>query len=214
MKKLIILFFIVMSTAASAQSPNFNEWFRQKKTQRKYLIQQIAALKVYLDFLKKGYTIAQKGMNLITTIKNGSFTLHNDYFNSLKQVSAVVRNSPKFNAVLLYQQSILSGFRKLYDDCRRDENFTIAEIDYIEQVYQNMLNECNISIDELVILATAEEASMKDDERLIRLDKVQEDLQDKFSFAQRFITTTRSLSQERAKEMNQLQSLKKLNGGV
>jgi hypothetical protein len=210
MKKIVILFFIVVSTAASAQSPNFNEWFRQKKTQRKYLIQQIAALKVYLDFLKKGYTIVQKGTNLISTIKQGSFNLHNNYFSSLKNVSRVVRDSPKLSAVMHYQQSILVGFRKLYDESRHDENFSPGEIDYIQHVYQNMLTECNVSIDELVILATTGEASMKDDERLLRLDKVHEDLQEKFAFAQRFINTTKALSHERSREMIQMDEIKKM----
>lgn len=214
MKKLIVLLFIVISTATSAQSPNFNEWFRQKKTQRKYLIQQIAALKVYLDFLKKGYTIAQKGMNLISTIKHGSFNSHNDYFNSLKQVSRVVRNSPKLNSALSYQQLILNGFRNLIDDCRQDENFTAAEIDYIEHVYQNMLSECDTSIDELTIITTNEEASMKDDERLLRLDKVHNDFQDKFSFAISFINSTRLLSLQRANEKKQVERSEKINSKV
>lgn len=45
-----------------AEAQTFDEWFRQKKTQKKYLVQQIAALKVYLGYLKEGYEIAQKGM--------------------------------------------------------------------------------------------------------------------------------------------------------
>ena len=214
MKNNIILLLIVISGSASAQSPNFNEWFRQKKTQKKYLIQQIAALKVYLDFLKKGYTIAQKGLNTISAIKHGSFDQHNDYFNSLKQVSPVVKNSPKVKDILNYQQSILNGFRKLYDDCRDDENFTSAEVDYIRQVYQKVLVECETSIDELTTITTADQASMKDDERLIRLDKVHEEMQDRFSFTQMFIDSTHLLSIERAKEKSQLNGLKKLIGEV
>lgn len=212
MKKLSMITILVLSyCVVHSQSPNWNELFQQKKTQRKYLIQQIAALKVYLEYLKKGYAIAQKGLTTIGDIKNGTFNLDKDYFNSLKQVSPVVKNSPKVNDILLYQQSIRKEFRKLYEDCRNDENFTPKEISYIEEVYQNMLTECADSIDELTLITTSGEAEMKDDERLLRLDKVHEDMLDKYSFTQDFIGSTRLLSLKREEEKNQVKALQELH---
>lgn len=212
MKKLGIITILVLSyCAVKAQSPNWNELFQQKKTQRKYLIQQIAALKIYLEYLKKDYAIAQKGLTTIGDIKNGTFNLDKDYFNSLKQVSPVVKNSPKVDDILLYQHSIIRDFRKLYEDCRNDENFTPEEISYIEEVYKNMLTECADSIDELTLITTSGEAEMKDDERLLRLNKVHEDMLDKYSFTQDFIGSTRLLSLKRAKEKNQIKALQKLH---
>lgn len=211
MKKIGITIGIVLSCIITqAQSPNFNEWFRQKSTQRKYLIQQIAALKVYLEYLKEGYKIVDKGLTTIGDIKNGAFNLDKDYFNSLKQVSPVIRNSPKVNEVLTYQQAIVRDMRKLVDDCRKDENFTPDEVAYIEGVYQNMLEECNISIDELTVIATSGEAEMKDDERLLRLDKVHDDMQDKYAFTQDFIGTTRMVSVQRTKERQQIRRSEKV----
>lgn len=209
-------FFIIvicswMYSSSQGQSPNWNEWFRQKKTQRKYLVQQIAALKVYLEYLKKGYDVAQKGLTTIGDIKNGTFNLDKDYFNSLKQVSPVVRNSPKVNEILLYQQYIQRDFRKLLQDCQVDENFTPSEVNYVQSVYQNMLVECNTSIDELTLITTVGEAEMKDDERLSRLDKVHEDMLDKYAFTQDFVAGTRMLSLQRAKEKSQIKSSQNLH---
>lgn len=211
MKKIVVTLLMLSGFLMSqAQSPNWNEWFRQKKTQRKYLIQQIAALKVYLEYLKKGYKIVDKGLTTIGDIKNGTFNLDKDYLNSLKQVSPVVKNSPKVKEVLVYQLSITSDFRKFLEACRKDENLTLDEVHYIEDVYQNMLNECEASIDELTVITTAGEAEMKDDERLLRLDKVHDDMQDKYAFTQDFISGTRLLSLERAKEKNQINGSKNL----
>lgn len=200
--------------AGQAQTPNWNEWFRQKKTQRKYLIQQIVALKVYLEYLKKGYDIAQKGLTTIGDIKNGTFTLDKDYFNSLKQVNPVVKNSPKVNSILAYQRSIIKDFRKLYEDCKKDENLNPDEVRYIETVYHNMLTECEDSIDELTLITTSGEAEMKDDERLLRLDKVHEDMLEKYSFTQDFTASTRLLSLKRAKEKKQTKELYELYNEV
>jgi len=215
MKKLFVIITILISYfAGQAQSPNANEWLRQKKTQRKYLIQQIAALKVYLEYLKKGYDIAQKGLTTIGDIKAGTFTMDKDYFNSLKEVSPVVKNSPKVNSILLYQHKIIQDFRALYEDCRRDENFSPEEIQYIEDVYQNMLTECGHSIDELTVITTSGEAEMKDDERLLRLDKVYEDMLEKYTFTQDFTASTRLLSLKRAKEKKQIKQLQELHSEV
>ncbi len=215
MKRIIMLIIAVVCVIeCNAQTPNWNEWFRQKKTQRKYLVQQIAALKVYLEYLKKGYKIVDKGLTTIGDIKNGTFNLDKDYLNSLKQVSPVVKNSPKVKEVLVYQHSITTDFRKFLDDCRKDENLTSDEVHYIEDVYQNMLKECGTSIDELMVVTTAGEAEMKDDERLLRLDKVHDDMQDKYAFTQDFISSTRLLSLERAKEKNQIKGSKNLYADI
>ncbi len=215
MKKLCLTIIILATCfAGQSQSPNWNEWFRQKKTQRKYLIQQIAALKVYLEYLKKGYDIAQKGLTTIGDIKNGTFNLDKDYFNSLKQVSPVVRNSPKVNSILIYQHTIIKEFRKLYDDSRKDHNLTQEEVRYIENVYHKILTECDDSIDELTLITTSGEAEMKDDERLLRLDKVHEDMLEKYAFTQDFTTSTRLLSLKRAKEKKQIKELEELYSEV
>lgn len=211
MKKLCITIAILIGCiAGQAQTPNWNEWFRQKKTQIRYLKGQIVALKVYAEYLKKGYSIAQKGLTTIGDIKDGTFSLDKDYFNSLKQVSPVIKNSPKVHDIICLQQAIGKSFHKLNADCRDDENFTTAEIGYIEEVHQNMLTECDASIDELTMITTSGVAEMKDDERLFRLNKVHQDMQEKYAFTQDFVASTRLLSLQREKEKNQVKTVEKL----
>lgn len=61
MKKLIaIITLTIFVTVCNAQT--FAEWFKQKETQKKYLIQQIVAFQMYLGYVQKGYSIAQKGL--------------------------------------------------------------------------------------------------------------------------------------------------------
>lgn len=211
MQRIIVLILVMAcSMECNGQVPNWNELFRQKKTQRKYLVQQIAALKVYLEYVKKGYQIVDKGLTTIGDIKNGTFNLDKDYFNSLKQVSPVVKNSPKVNEVLVYQHRIASDFQKFLGACRQDENLSAKEVHYIEVVYLNMLKELEVSIDELTMITTSGEAEMKDDERLLRLDKVHEDVIEKYVFTKDFMDGTRLLSLERAKEKKQIEGLRKI----
>lgn len=52
------------------QAQNIEEITQQKATQRKYLLEQIAAYRLYAGYLKKGYEIAQQGLSLVHTIQD------------------------------------------------------------------------------------------------------------------------------------------------
>ena len=56
--------------------------FSQKETQIEYLLTQIAGLQIYIELAQKGYAIYKDGLDLITDIKDGEFSLHRDYFGS------------------------------------------------------------------------------------------------------------------------------------
>ncbi|HTF21683.1 MAG TPA: hypothetical protein VK658_26570 [Chryseolinea sp.] len=211
MRTLLTIIFLLATLHTEAQTPNFNEWFRQKKTQRRYLIQQIAALKVYLEYLKKGYNVVHKGLTTIGDIKDGTFKLDKDYFNSLKAVSPVVRNSPKVNEILVCQESILRLFRAFMPHCREDENLSPEEISEIETVYRDILTASETSIDELTLITTAGELEMKDDERLLRLDKVHASMQEQYAFAKSFIDAVSMLSGQRSRERQQIHTMKELH---
>lgn len=202
MKKATMLFIILIiaSQTRGQDAPNFNEWFNQKKTQIKYLVQQIAALQVYLGYLKKGYEIVDKGLTTIGNIKDGTFNQDKDYLNSLNAVNPVVSNSPQVNAILVYHHSIIEIFQNLQEFVKDNEYFTLQEKDYVRMVNANMLKECSDSIDELTLILTADYAEMKDDERLLRLDKVHEEMLDKYGFTKNFASSTKLLAMQRAKE--------------
>lgn len=211
MKRLcIIIILSLLYLQPQAQTPNFNEWFAQKKTQIKYLTQQIAALKVYLEYLKKGYDIAQKGLTTISAIKNGSFNLHKTYFASLKAVSPIVKNSSKVYTILYLQPRMMDDFKELLSDIARDIQLTHGEKSYIASVYQTLLASCTSSIEELEMITTTDVTEMEDGERLSRLDKVYEDILEQYAFTQDFIAGVRGLSVNRAKEGSQVASVYKL----
>jgi uncharacterized membrane protein YobD (UPF0266 family) len=78
MKRLFTLvLFALLSSGVKAQT--FAEWFRQGATQKKYLLQQIAALQVYIGYMQQGYSIAKQGLNTISDVNNGEYNLHKDY---------------------------------------------------------------------------------------------------------------------------------------
>ena len=210
MKKLLVLCAILMSINAKCQTSD--EWLQQKKTKLKYIAQQIAALQVYAGYLQKGYHIVEDGWSAVNDIKHGDFDLHNDYFNSLKQVNASIANYPRIDSIAAMQTQILQvndAINKLIQD---NDNVQPNETEYIKKVMSNLLNKCADDLDELRMLTTNDSVQMKDDERLQRIDNLYTDMQDKYSFARYFNNSIQTLALSRAKNFNDINTSKLLYG--
>lgn len=210
MKTLItILTGITLSINFHCQAQTWNEWFNQKKTQKKYLIQQIAALEVYLGYVKKGYEIAHDGLTLIGDIKDGNFSLHKDYFTSLDKVNPIVRKSSKAAYAFALQNLIKREIQSQYQSSRNDANFTAGEMHYLTAVYANLNNECDALIDELKSLLTDDNLQMQDNQRLNNIDRICENLKGMYSFLRTFHPSL--LSMQRTSEKSGIETMKKIN---
>lgn len=199
MNKLILILGLgICVNVSNAQT--FNEWFRQKKTQKQYLLQQIAALKVYLDYLKKGYKIVDKGLTIVGDIKQGKFDLDIEYLESLGNVNSAVSGSAKVASIIAYQKRIMIEFRRLKNLTNDSEYFTNEEKKYVESVYSNMLLESETSLDELDRVLSNSDFEMKDDERVKRVDALYVDMKDKYTFTKSFSNSTQVLIAQRTND--------------
>jgi len=55
-------------------------------------LEQIAALKTYINVAEKGYQVTEKGLATIKLIRQGEFDLHTVFFHSLTVVNPAIRN--------------------------------------------------------------------------------------------------------------------------
>src|ERR1700712_5588170 len=97
---------VLLLLGLGAQAQTFAEWFDQKKTKEKYIVQQIAALEAYGSVLKTGYNVAHNGLGTIGSFNNGEFQLHSTYYANLKSVSPSVKNNAQVKEILAWQQNI------------------------------------------------------------------------------------------------------------
>jgi len=209
MKKLLILFLLGM-LATTTQAQTFAEWFKQKKTQKKYLVQQIAALQVYIGYAQKGYSIAKEGLNAIGDFKRGEFNLHSGYFNSLKSVNPKIKQYAKVADIMAMQVTIIQSYGRIRRHVRESGAFNGEELDYIMRVLGRLLDDCENTLDELITVTTDGNPEMKDDERLKRIDILYEDMTDKYTFSQSFHKETMVLAASRIKENNDVRTSRAL----
>ena len=211
MKKIFLLASLCLAMLYS-KAQTSAEWLRQRETQKKYLLQQIAALKIYLGYAEKGYEIASKGINTVRNIKKGDFNLHRDFFISLKEVNPKISNLAKVADIIAFQLRIVKQCKKSLQSILQSKQFTPEEIDHIKKVIDRLLTECSKTIDELVMVTTAGKVEMTDDERLGRINGIYTGMQDKYSFSCFFGQEVALLSAQRLAERFQINRSKLLNG--
>jgi hypothetical protein len=202
-KKSVTTALMVIVIAIPSHAQTFNEWFKQKKTQKAYLIQQIAALKVYLEYLKDGYDIVKKGMTMVGDIKEGNFNSHKEYFRSLKKVSRLVSSSPQASRIVYLQTltvRLINQLRNRLDD----SELTEAEREYLEKVCSNLFTITQENTDQLETLLTDGKLEMKDDERIDRLNDLYNEVLTCFTFTKTFTNDTGLLILQREKERREV----------
>ncbi|RZK13141.1 MAG: hypothetical protein EOO46_00485 [Flavobacterium sp.] len=194
----VLLFSIGIS---NSYGQNWNEIFRQKKTQQKYLLQQIAALEVYAGYLKKGYGIVNGGLQTIRDFSNGEFSLHNAFISGLKKVSPAIRNDVRVVEIIEMQVNIGRAFGGL----KSNPNLSISNQLYIQNVRENLWEESLKDLEELLMVITSGKVDMSDDERIERLNKVYFSMRDKSAFTQNFISEISLFTRQKEMEKRSIE---------
>lgn len=203
---------MLLSCYGSSHAQTFDEWFRQKKTQRKYLLQQIAALKVYADYLKKGYKIVDGGINTIKDIKNGDFGLHKGFFGSLKRVNPKIRKYAKVADITTYCAGMLQSYHKTMQEIKASGHYSAAETEELLRFYVLFLEDVEGDLEELSMIMTDGELELTDDQRIKRINRLYCRSQDKYLSLQQLGEKARSLKDFRALQKEEEALLKILYG--
>ncbi len=205
MKKILIII-IVSFSITNSDAQGLSNFFSQKEADIKYMLQQIAALQVYIGYAEKGYSIAQKGLTFIGDVKKGEFDLHSAFFNSLSALNPSIKNYAKVADIISYELSIISSFKKIL----QLKNMSPAEVSYLQSVYNNMSDACTKSLTDLINIITDNTYQMKDNDRVARIDNIYADMQNKYAFTQSFTSDANLLAAQRQNELYETQFLKSL----
>ena len=203
MRKIHLLTILVFSVLRM-QAQGLSNFFSQKEADIKYMLQQIAALQAYIGYAEKGYSIAQKGLSLISNLKKGEFDLHSAFFSSLSAVNPAVRKYSNVAEIVSYQLSIVKSFEAII----HLKNMSPAETGYLSRVYKNIADDCTRSLSELIDVITDGTYQMKDNERLKRIDEIYAGMKDKYAFAKSFTSEARLLAAQRGNETGETNFLK------
>lgn len=200
----MVLFFFNLAFSAKAQS-----------TEAQQLLlnwEKLTQFKKILSNMYDGYQILHKGYTAVKEISEGNFNLHNLFLDGLMQVSPVVKKYRRVADILRYQVRIVKASNASFNEFKRDQQFSVEEINYLGKVYSNLFEQTLKNLDELTLVITAGKLRMSDDERLQAIDRIYGSMVDQYAFLEDFNSHTALLSIQRKSEQATIQFSKKLNG--
>ncbi len=174
--------------------------------------EKLQQLEEILDNMYKGYQILDKGYTTIRNIAEGNYSIHQLFLDGLMAVNPAVRNYKRIPFIIEYQQLLLKEYKRAYNRFRRDPNFSAEEIGYLANVYSFLFDASLKNIDELMMIITASQLRMSDDERLQAIDRIFFDMEDKLIFLRTFNNNTQLLAIQRARSRNDVETMRKLYG--
>lgn len=207
MKKILFLVCVLVCTRV-AKAQTFDEWFRQKKTQIQYLVDQIAAYQVYAGFLEKGYRLAEDGLTTIHEIKNGEINLHKIFYTGLKSVNPAISGSGVVADCLNSLSMILQCTKNL----KNSRTFTKEEKAYLRNVAEGLEKTCAVSLEQLTGLLTNDLLVLNDAERMQELEKIQASLKEACAFVQDFTSGAGLLNSQRKGNLETINRSKRIFG--
>ena len=203
MKKIIvILLFSLLSIRATAQA--------EELQQLALNIEKLAQFKQILADLKKAYEILYGGYTTIKNISEGNFNLHETFLDGLLKVSPSVQRYRKIADIISLQMQLIKEYKAAFNRFKNNNWFRPEELSYISKVYSNLMNKSLQHLDDLANVITANNLRMSDDERLSRIDKIFDGMQEKIVFLRHFNSNTAILGIQRSKEKNDANSIQKI----
>ncbi|MCH7400864.1 hypothetical protein ACFOUP_12860 [Belliella kenyensis] len=177
MLTLLCLLCLSLPSGNNLWAQNANEWLRPKRTQRNYLITQIAALQLYGNALKRGYDTFQAGSGLIRDVKAGEFSLHNQQLQTLLGFSP--RLSPLANATA-FTTTYLSLSQQINRARQSLTGMSLKTSDHLVlvEVYAGMLEKVLANASQMEILLRNNAFQMNEAERVEAFVALEAELQD------------------------------------
>ncbi|MEO7214518.1 MAG: TerB family tellurite resistance protein [Mucilaginibacter sp.] len=175
-------------------------------------IEKLTQFKAILSDMKKGYQIYQQGYSSISNLSKGNFNLHNIYLTGLMAVNPAVRNNPRVNQIISQQQDIIREYKRYAGLFRQSGTFSSKELDYMANVYNQLVKQSDTNIDDLASVTTVGQLRMSDDDRLRGIDRIYISSSDQLQFLRFFNRQAVMLSLQRAKDLKDARVLKGLYG--
>lgn len=204
MKRLFTGWLLLLNTICAAQS--------QEAKQLLLDAEKLTQLKLLLSHMKSGYQVLSKGYTAISNISKGNFNLHKYFLDGLLQVSPAVKKYKRIGEIIELQLKIVKESKDALREFRTGRQFTVSEIEYMGKVYGNLLVESGKNLEALLMIITAGQLRMTDDERLSAIDTISHELEDQYQFLQEFNHSTALLSAQRESEQREIDGLRKLHG--
>ncbi len=196
----LLVFVALCLSFVSVNAQTWSEFFQQKKTQKRYLLEQLVALKVYAGYLEKGYKIADDGLDFIRGFKDGEFGLHEIFFRSLKTISPLISSNPRMIYIISMEQEIFRISRRNY----ADDLLGPSEAGFIAGVQADLGKSVKADLELLSMILEMGKLEMSEEERFERFNRLYDQVCERYQSAAGFDASVRLLLAQKKESLKEL----------
>jgi hypothetical protein len=139
-------------------------------------------------------------------------TLYSDYFQELWQVKSAITSYSKVSHLIQRQAQLISEYQQGWSAIKKDPHFSTAELGYMANFYTSILDESTRNIGQLTLAIKAFVTQMDDAARLRLIDETSDRIDRNYVQLRRFTQENTLLSLQRAKDGQDLQTIRTLYG--
>jgi hypothetical protein len=175
-------------------------------------VEKLAQMKSILTEMYTGYKILTTGYDQVKSLAEGNFNLHNAFLNSLLAVSPNVKSYVRVADIISAQLTLISQYKSALSAFNGSGAFSVDELNYMSQVYGNLVDRSIDNLDELAMILTDNQLRMSDAERLSAIDHIYSDMQGKVNFLSQFNNQAGMLANQRQAKQQEYGTLQNLFG--
>jgi regulator of sigma D len=175
-------------------------------------LEKLNQLRSILTQLKKGYEILSQGYNTIKDLSQGNFNLHKQFLDKQLQVSPAVKNYKRAFDIVSLQIKLVQQCKDGLKARNRGNVFSLEELGYLSTVYADVIDRSRKNLEELLLVITANQLRMTDEQRIKAIDRIFESINDKTRYILDFNkrgSITQIQRKKRAEEIERLSNIYK-----
>lgn len=199
MKNIFITLALVISYSLCAQAK-----------QDRVMLQQIALLKTYGGYLKKGYTIAKDGLSFIGRMKSGELNLHTLFFDGLQLVNPRLKDYENVYTIIRLGIKILE-VKANVEQQLADDLFYANEKEYIRRVFGRVAGQAENDLETLYDVLTDNAIVADDAQRIERIDVLKAEMEARYIFTRSFADEALGLIAARKREQSEVKASRQLH---
>jgi len=135
-----------------------------------------------------------------------------NYFDELWRIKTALAYYQRVKDIIEKQLQLVNEYKGAWALFKQDKNFTADEMDYMQEVYNGMMDESIKNLDQLSLVINAFVTQMSDAKRMEIINEVDHNLDENLNDLREFNNQNKMMSLQRATEKGDIETVKKLYG--
>lgn len=156
--------------------------------------------------------LSQLKLNEIAEWTKKQKEIYQQYFDELWRVKTAIAYYKRVAEIIAKQKQLVTEYKKAYSLVQQDKHFSADELESISAVYTGILEESIKHLDQILMVVQSFHIQMSDAARLEIINKSADALEQNYTDLQNFTQQNMQLSLQRAKDLHEVNIVKKLYG--